>query len=38
MTAEITVGELLEHAELGVKVVAGMAGLTRTWWGSRCRS
>ena len=30
MTAEITVGELLERAELGVKAVAGMAGLSRT--------
>jgi HPr kinase/phosphorylase len=30
MTAEITVGELLDRAELAVKAVAGMAGLGRT--------
>jgi HPr kinase/phosphorylase len=30
MATEITVGELLDRAELGVKAVAGMAGLTRT--------
>jgi HPr kinase/phosphorylase len=30
MAAEITVGELLERSELGVKAVAGMAGLGRT--------
>lgn len=30
MTAAITVGELLERAELGVTAIAGMAGLTRT--------
>jgi HPr kinase/phosphorylase len=30
MPAEITVGELLERPELGVKAVAGMAGLGRT--------
>ena len=30
MATEITVGELLERSELGVKAVAGMAGLGRT--------
>jgi HPr kinase/phosphorylase len=30
MATSITVGELLEHPELEVKVVAGLAGLTRT--------
>jgi HPr kinase/phosphorylase len=30
MAAEITVGELLDRAELGVKAVAGRAGLNRT--------
>src|SRR5688500_12649444 len=30
MSAAITVGELLERSELGVTVVAGAAGVTRT--------